>query len=221
MISPTFNQIIILLKKDFTLEYRQKYAIGAVFLYVLATVYIVFTSLTRLPDELWHSLFWVIILFAAMNAVLKSFIQESAGRQIYLYTIVSPYSVLISKILYNSLVLLSISLLCFGSMVVFAGNPIQQAGLFSGAVFLGGVGLATTLTFVASVASKGSNQATLMAILGFPVVIPVLLTSLKITAQATGMVQDDEIRIDFQILIGLNILILGISLLLFPYLWKD
>lgn len=216
-----FREISTLLRKELTIEYRQKYALGSVLLYVFATVYIVYTAITRLPDEIWYAQYWIIILFAAINAVLKSFVQESPARQLYLYTMVSPHSIILSKIIYNVLVLLSICVLCYLAMMLFVGSPVKDTALFLLAIFLGASGLGTSLTFVASVASKGSNQSTLMAILGFPVIIPVLLIVLKISAQATGLIADDAIGADIQILVGLNILLISLSIFLFPFIWRD
>jgi len=215
------REITVLLKKEFTIEYRQKYALGSVLLYVFATVYIVYTAIARFPDEIWYAQYWIIILFAAINAVLKSFVQESPARQLYLYSMVSPYSVILSKIIYNFIVLLTICFLCYGAMILFVGSPVKDTVLFLISILLGASGLGTALTFVASVAAKGSNQSTLMAILGFPVIIPVLLIVLKVSAQATGLIADDQILSDIQILLGLNILMVALSIFLFPYIWRD
>jgi heme exporter protein B len=216
-----FKEIFVILEKEFKVEYRQKYAIGSILLYVFAAVYIVYTAITRLPNEIWHAQYWIIVLFAAMNAVLKSFVQDTPSRQLYLYTLLSPYSVILAKMLYNGVVLILLCILCFGTMTLFTGSPTKDFGLFTLSIFLGSFGLATTLTFIASVAAKGNNQSTLMAILGFPVIIPVLLIVLKMTAQANGIVADDSLISDIQILIGFNFLLVGLALFLFPFVWKD
>lgn len=215
------KEIAVLLRKEMTIEYRQKYAIGGIFLYVLSTVYIIYTAISRFPDEIWGAQFWIIVLFAAINAVLKGFVQESSGQKLYLYTVVSPYSIILSKIIYNLTLLIIISCLSYVAMVLFLGSPIKDTFLFFTSVFLGASGLGIALTFVAAVASRGSNQATLMAILGFPVIIPVLLIVLKITSQSTGLIGDDDISSDIQILLGIDILLIGLALYLFPFLWKD
>ena len=207
--------------KEMTIEYRQKYAISGILLYVLSTVYIIYTSITRFPEEIWGALYWVIILFAAINAVLKGFVQETSGQRLFLYTLVSPYSIILSKIIYNLVLLMVICMLSYFAMFIFLGSPVKQTLLFFTGIFLGASGLGIALTFVAAVASRGSNQATLMAILGFPVIIPVLLIVLKLTAQSVGLINDEHIMSDIQILIGVDLLLIGLSLYLFPFLWKD
>ena len=215
------KEILVILEKELKVEYRQKYALGSILLYVFASVYIVYTAITRLPNEIWHAQYWIIVLFAAMNAVLKSFIQDTPSKQLYLYTLLSPYSIILAKMLYNGLVLMALCILCFGAMTLFTGSPTKDIGLFTVAIFLGSFGLATALTFIASVAARGSNQSTLMAILGFPVIIPVLLIVLKMTAQANGIISDESLISDIQILVGFNFLLVGLALFLFPFVWKD
>jgi hypothetical protein len=43
----------------------------------------------------WNSLYWIIILFSAVNAVAKSFVQEHQGRQLYYYMIASPEAIIL------------------------------------------------------------------------------------------------------------------------------
>ena len=93
------RQFFELLRKEFLLEWREKYAIGGILLYVISTVFVVFLSFANAPINplVWTVLLWIIILFAAINAVVKSFIQESGSRQLYYYTLLDPYQVLFSK----------------------------------------------------------------------------------------------------------------------------
>lgn len=215
------NSILVLLQKEFTLEFRQKYAIGGVFLYVFSTVFIVYSAFIQIPATVWNVQFWLIILFAAVNAFLKSFVSENNDKQLYLYQLVSPLTVIISKLIYNLLILLMITGLAFLALVLLAGNPVRDAGLFFLTALVGAAGISIAFTFIAAIASKGSNQATLMAILGFPVIIPILLTIMKLSANALGLIQDTAILSDLGILLGLDALLLSLTLLLFPFLWKD
>src|SRR5690606_21194735 len=182
---------------------------------------IVYSAFIQIPTTVWNVQFWLIILFAAVNAFLKSFVSENNDKQLYLYQLVSPLTVIISKLIYNLLILLMITGLAFLALVLLAGNPVRDAGLFFLTALVGAAGISIAFTFIAAIASKGSNQATLMAILGFPVIIPILLTIMKLSANALGLIQDTAILSDLGILLGLDALLLSLTLLLFPFLWKD
>ena len=68
------KEIYFLLRKELVLELRMGYALGGILLYVLSTVFIIFSSFVQLPSQTWNILFWIILLFAAVNAITKSFV---------------------------------------------------------------------------------------------------------------------------------------------------
>ena len=100
------KQIKYLIAKELRLEMRNKYALGGILLYVVSTVFVSYLSFKKIvTPATWNALFWIIFLFASVNAIAKSFISETKGRLLYLYTLTSPQSVILSKIIYNSLLL--------------------------------------------------------------------------------------------------------------------
>jgi heme exporter protein B len=216
-----FTEIWHLLLKDFKLEFRQKYAISGILLYVLSTVFIVYLAFVQLDARVWNTLFWIIILFASVNAVTKSFMQESGYRALYYYSIANPLAVIISKIIYNTILLTAITLLTFGFLSLVAGNPVKDMQLFIVTMLLGSLGLAITLTFISSIAVKANNSATLMAIMGFPVVIPILMTLIKLSAVSLRLIQDTNYDQDILILVAIDLILVSIALVLFPFVWRD
>ncbi len=216
-----FQQLFFLIQKEWTLEWRQKYAIGGILLYVVSTVFIIFLSFRTIQPMVWNVLFWIIALFAAINAVVKSFVQESGSRQLYYYTLANPTILLLSKIIYNAILLFVLMLLTYICLSFIAGNPVVDNGLFFVALSLGAVGFSVAFTFISAISAKASNGATLMAILSFPVVLPILLILIKLSAQALRLLQDTSIQKDIFILVGIDAILIALSFVLFPYLWKD
>src|SRR5687768_8054112 len=132
------RRIIELCKKDILLELRQQHTFFGVLLYIASTIFVLYLSIDQPTSEVWNALFWVILLFICVNAVAKSFLQESRGRMLYFYTIVSPVEFIISKMIYNLFLMIlmtSISLLLF---FVFFNNPVHNLARFTGIVILGG-----------------------------------------------------------------------------------
>ena len=119
------------LKKEILLEWRQKFAINGIFLYVISTVFVCYLSF-RIIDHpaTWNALFWIVILFASTNAVSKSFIQESTGKLLYLYTLASPQAIILSKIIYNMLLVMVLSMITYVFYSLFIGNLVQNQLLF-------------------------------------------------------------------------------------------
>ncbi len=216
-----FKETAYLLRKELLIELRQKYAIGGILLYVISTVFIVYMAFVKVDPVAWNTLFWIVILFASVNAIAKSFVQESGRRQLYYYVLANPTAILLSKILYNVILLLTISLLAYGAFSLVAGNPVRRVGEFVAALFLGSLGLSIAITFVSAIAAKANNSGTLMAILSFPVVIPILMTLIKLSSNALGLMTDTAIQKDMLILLAIDGILLGVAFVLFPFLWRD
>jgi heme exporter protein B len=215
------SEIWFLLKKDITLELRQKYAISGIILYVFSTVFVVYLAFIQLEPRVWNTLFWIIILFASVNAVNKSFTQESGYRALYYYSIANPIAVIVSKMIYNTLLLSFLTLLTFGFLSLIAGNPVKDLQLFITTIFLGSVSLAITLTFISSIAVKANNSATLMAVLSFPIVIPILITLIKLSAVSLRLIQDTSYGQDIVSLLAIDLILISVAFILFPFVWKD
>ena len=215
-----FKEILFLLQKEFLLEWKQKYAISGILLYVSCTVFIIYLAALEMEAGVWNSLFWIIVVFSSVNAVAKSFVQENSNRQLYYYQLVSPLAVILSKMIYNTLLLWVLSGLAYGMFSLFNPSPVEYGDRFLVAILLGGMGFAITLTFVSAIASKANNGATLMAILGFPVMLPILIAVLKISRNAL-VLSMGSIQGSISILMAIDLLLLALAIVLFPYLWRD
>ena len=220
-----WKEIAVLISKEVTLEWRQKFALNGILLYVVSAVFITYLSVGAKQGNIsaptWNALYWIIILFSAVNAVAKSFVQEHQGRQLYYYMIASPEAIILSKIIYNTGLTLILALLGYGVFSVILGNPIQDQGLFILNLVLGAMGFSASLTMVSGIASKAGNNATLMAILSFPVIIPILLMAIRISKNAMDGL-DWSVSMDKLItLLAINAIVAVTGYILFPYLWRS
>lgn len=217
-----FSQIKFLIRKEIMLEWRSKYAFNGILLYVVSTVfvcYLAFREISSAPT--WNALFWIIMLFASVNAITKSFIQESRGRQLYYYTITGPQAIIISKIIYNILLMLLLSIIALGFYTLVFKNPLGDPVFYLLSVLLGSISFASVFTMISGIASKASNGGALMAILSFPVIIPLLVVLIKLSKNAMDGLDRSVSYDEIGVLLAINVIVVTTSLLLFPYLWKD
>ena len=216
------KQIFALLKKDILLEFRQKHTFYGVLLYIASTIFVLYLSIDRPDANVWNGLFWVIQLFVCVNAVAKSFLQESRGRMLYFYSIASPVEFIIAKMIYNLLLMILMSLLSLLLFVIFLDNPVDNSLWFIGIVVLGGASISIVFTLMSAIAAKAQQNAALIAILGFPVILPQLLLLMRLSKAAFAEVFREGAVIQLSLLItGLDILVIAMAVILFPYLWKD
>ena len=169
----------------------------------------------------WNALFWIIMLFISINAVAKSFLQERQGRQLYYYFLASPQAIIVSKMFYNFLLMVIFSGICFFFYSVILGNPVQDNLYFLWAVLLGAMGFSSSLTLISAITSKASANASLMAVLSFPVIIPMLLMLLKLSKNAIDGLDRSVSQDEIVILVSVNLMLAAISYILFPYLWRS
>ena len=216
----SLRHIVNLFKKDVLLEIRQQYSFYGILLYIGATVFVLFMAIEEPESKVWNGLFWVIQLFICINAVAKSFLQESKGRMLYFYSIASPVDFVLAKLLFNSLLMLVMSLLSILLFTLFLGNPVQKAGPFIGLVLLGGWSLSLVFTFLAAIAAKAQQNAAIMAVLGFPLIIPQLLLLMKLSNAAFNPALTIPIS-TVLLLVALDVMIILLAVILFPFLWKD
>jgi heme exporter protein B len=170
----------------------------------------------------WNSLFWVIQLFVCVNTVAKSFLQENKGRMLYFYSIASPVEFIIGKLIFNVILMLMMSLVSLVLFFIFLDNPVSDSLRFVGIVLLGGTSISLVFTLMSAIAAKAQQNAALIAILGFPVILPQLLLLMRLSKSAFSEVFRDGAVFQLAGLTGLmDLLVIVLAVILFPYLWKD
>jgi heme exporter protein B len=217
------KRVYALLQKDLLLEFRQKHTFYGILLYIASTVFVIYLSFPDKPDATtWNSLFWIIQLFICVNAVAKSFLQESKGRMLYFYSIVSPVAFIISKIIYNVLLMVLMSSISLILFFFFLSNPVSNALQFTGIVILGGISISLVFTLMSAIAAKAQQNAALIAIMGFPIILPQLMLLMKLSKVAFAEVFKAGAVLQLSgLIMGLDVLVIAMAIVLFPYLWKD
>ncbi|MBI2282280.1 MAG: heme exporter protein CcmB [Bacteroidetes bacterium] len=215
------QRILALMQKDLLLEARQQYTLYGILLYLASTIFVVYLSMDQPEEKVWNGLFWVIQLFVCINAVAKSFLQENRGRMLYFYSIAGARDFVLSKLLFNALLMIVMSLLSLGVFTVLLGNPLENGLIFVFITCLGGVSLSLVFTFLAAIAAKAQQQAALMAIMGFPIIIPQLLLLMKISSTAFASVIQGGWWQMVGLLAGLDLMVIALAVILFPFLWRD
>lgn len=216
------SKIITLLKKDFLLELRQQHTFFGILLYVASTIFVLYLAMGQPESTVYNGLFWMIQLFVCVNAVAKSFLQESKGRMLYFFSITSPVNFIIAKLIYSSVVMLLMVLVSLLLFRILLGNPVMNQFQFIGIACLGGFSLSLVFTLMAAIAAKAQQNAAVMAILGFPLIIPQLMLLIRLSKSAMGEVFREGALLQISLLlVGLDVLVIVLAIVLFPFLWKD
>ncbi|MCD9019611.1 heme exporter protein CcmB [Parachryseolinea silvisoli] len=217
--------LLTLIRKEFMLELRRKAVISGIGLYMFSLIFICYLTFSlrqnSINEATWSALFWLAILFSVVNSVAKSFIGEKRGVSIYYYTLASPQVVILSKILYNTLLCLVLSFTGYGLFALFIDNPVQDTLYFLLTLLLTSMGFSSALTLISGIAAKANNSHILMAVLSFPVVIAILLMAIRLTKNVLDGIDRSASLDELLNLLAINCILTALAYLLFPYIWRS
>ena len=110
-----------------------------------------------------------------------------------------------------------LSLLIFSALL---GNVIPKLLPFIGITLLGSLSLSLVFTFLAAIAAKAQQSPVIMAILGFPVIIVQLMLLMRLSNTAFAPLLTIPIS-TVLLLAAMDLLVVLLAIILFPFLWKD
>lgn len=217
--------IKILLQKELKLELRRKSVISGIALYLLSLIFICYLTFSlrnnAINEATWSALFWLTILFSVVNTVAKSFIGEKRGISIYYYSISSPQLIIISKILYNTILSFVLSIAGYLLFQIFIDNPVEDHAFFLLTLVLTSIGFSGALTLISGIAARANNSNILMAVLSFPIVISILLMAVRITKNVLDGIDRSASYDELLNLLAINGILTTLAYLLFPYVWRS
>jgi heme exporter protein B len=231
-----WKEILNLLRKELMLEWKQKYAFNGLLLYVLCMVVVISLAFTdgievdgerfqlnvlQISGSAWNIIFWIILFFVAINAIAKSFVGEREGNLLYLYSVASPLAIIIAKILYNTLLLGAIGVVTFFFYALLGGAEVKSMDIFLVAILLGSYAFSANLTLVSAISAKAENRTTLLAVLSFPLIVPLLINQIDITQQAMEGMRWPDVREALGLSLGVGVALTLVSIVLFPFVWRD
>jgi len=205
--------------KEFRLEWRRSHSLAGVLLYSALSVYLVGIGLRAVVTDLvWAVFFWVILLFAAVNAIGRSFLAEREGHLLYLYGLVPPQAVLLAKLLFNILLLCVIALFTFIFYVFIVRHEGGLPLTLLPALLLGAFSLSGTLTLMSALTQRTGAGPALMAVLSLPLLVPQLLLLIRYSQSALL----DVVRwAELGGLAGFGLANLLLAVILYPFLWRE
>ncbi len=217
----SIRHIFTLFRKEILLEFRQQYSFYGVLLYVASTIFVLYLAMGQPENTVWNGLFWMMQLFICVNAVAKSFLQESRGRQLYFYSVCHPVHFMLAKMIFNACFMLLMSLLSLLLFQLFLGSPVSHPVLFIAISCFGAISISLVFSFLAAIAARAQQNAALMAILGFPLIIPELMLLMRMSSIAFSDVFQSGLMSIILLFFCFDIMVIVLSVILFPFLWKD
>jgi heme exporter protein B len=202
------RRALALLGHDVRRETRQAQALAGSLLYLVAGVFAAQLLLRPVGPAAWLT-------------VSRSCLGQSRGLHLYYRVSVPGVAWWLTKVMTGTLMLWVLMGFCAVLMALWMGYPIQDTGLFVLTLLLGAPMLVTVLTLVSAMSQGASQPAQLMPVLGFPLLVPGLLLVHRLSKLALDGLSWDLVWTYAGAMVGLNLMLLALGVLLFPFLWRD
>ena len=190
-------------------------------IYVVSTVFVIYFSFSgSMDDRVWIGIYWIILLFVVVNMTIRSFSAEANRQFYYIRSMAKPAQIMLAKLIYNGVYFIILSGLTLLIISLFLGFNVEMKYRFMLVVFLGALGLANMFTLLSAITARIENAA-LIAILGFPIVIPLILLAIRMSVRCLDPLMTDNFGTEVMALAVMDVLIIGLAVILFTYLWRD
>lgn len=215
------KQIKQLFLKEFRMELRNKYALWSLVLLLTVSVFIIYTIQKEASNKVWHSLFYVVLIFGVVQNIGRSFLMENSGSLLYYKFLVDSRAIILSKIAYQFLVNAFFLGVLTALMSFWLPQGIPHFTEYIVTALLFTLCNSAVFTFNSALALGAKNSSLVAMILSLPLLIPSLLVSLRSASKAISPLDSHLFIQDWGVLILLLIMQLVLSVVLFKYVWEE
>jgi heme exporter protein B len=214
-----------LFQKDFHSELRTRYAVNSLAMFILVALSVILFSIgnERITQALTGGLFWVVIFFTAMSGLARAFVsEEERGTSLTLQLIAEPSTIFSGKLLFNLILVFAMNIIITVLYsALFEEFVIKNLFLFVLTFILGNIGIAVSSTIIAAIIAKAGSKGTLYPVLSFPILLPLIITSVRLTLFALSGNSLGESKIELLIIACYDVVMISASYMLFDFIWKD
>ena len=215
-----------ILLKEVRAEFRARELLNTTFVFALVVVVMFSFAFDHTAAEsrrFGPGLLWIALLFAGSLMLQPSFAREHSNDTLDALCLapVSPFAILLGKILANVIFLGACEVLLLPMFAVFYNVALVPVlGRLVFVLWLGTFGLAVTGTVFSAVAAQARMRELLLPLLLLPVLVPLLLAAVEATA---GLLSDTpELQSTWiELLVGFDVMFFTVSWLLSDFLLQE
>ncbi|MFA6571764.1 MAG: heme exporter protein CcmB [Bacteroidota bacterium] len=219
------KKVLAVLYKDLFSEFRTRYSISTILLFVVTTVTMlaISTMTEKLSNGLVAGFVWIIMFFSAMTGLAKSFVsEEERGTSFLLKISTSSGAVYFGKLLYNTILSIAINSLAIMLLfLVFGSIEIKTYSIFLTNHFLGSLGLAGGTTIISAIIARAATKGALFPVLAFPIVLPLILLGIETTQMSFEGKLFSEAQTNLQLILAYCGIMITASYFLFHFIWEE
>ena len=179
------RQIAAIVRKDFLVGTRRRASFAAMLMFSLTAVasLSLATGGAVIDENLLAALLWVVIFFAASAGIAGTFEDEAAaGTLATLKLYAAPQAVLFGKMISTLVNLTALTIFLLPIFLILFDCNVAHIFLLFATIFLGIIGISGAGTLTAALTVSATVKGGLFAILLFPIVLPIFLPAIQLTA---------------------------------------
>lgn len=215
---------LTILKKEIAIELRTRYAMNTLLAFTGAALLLILFTLRadQMSPTPKSGLIWIIILFAAMTGMMRSFVHEADKKTWDLLKLhARPVEIFAGKILYNFLFLLILHIFTFFFYLLMMNMSVVSVPYLIAAILFGSAGLASVTTLSSAMIARADRRGSVFSVLCIPLLVPLLLILTSVTKTALIEGATPDALNDLSALIGYCGVTITAGILLFDFIWED
>jgi heme exporter protein B len=210
--------------KDLQLELRSRYAINTVLAFVASSLMIILFSvrIAELPPAARGAIGWIVLLYAAMASLSRSFVMETEKNTFDLLRLnVSGMAVYTGKLLYNLLFTALVTVVVMAAYWILSGIEIGNPIFMIIILLFGIIGFSSISTLLGAIVAQATRKGAIFAVISLPLLLPLILL---LSGTTTAAIEGKPIGDHFNEIIALFSfcgVTITMSVLLFEFTWYD
>lgn len=220
------RKVLAVVAKDVAAELRTREMMFSMFIFSLLVILIFNFAFDLRADNvtvLAPGVLWVAISFSGMLGLSRSFILEKdrGALEGLLLTPVDRGAIYLGKVIGNVLFIGVVTLIVLPLFIVFFNQSLAFLPALAGVALLGIIGLAGVGTLFSAMAIHTRAREVLLPIMLFPVVVPVIIAAVRLTAAVLDGTPFDEVQKWLALVVAFDVIFLTASMMLFDFVVEE
>jgi len=220
-----FRQLYAILAKELQVEWRTKETLSAMLVFALL-VLVIFNFAFDLQGVdirvFGPGVLWVAFSFSGIIGLGRSFAGERDRGSLdgMLLAPVDRGAIFLGKTFANFLFILTMEIVTLPLFVILFNAPMQWFPLV-GFILMGTAGFAAVGTLLSAIAASTRMRDVMLPVLLFPVLIPLLVASVKLTQGALQELPFSDYQGWFNLLLAYDVIFLVVAFLTFEFVVEE
>jgi heme exporter protein B len=220
------GKVFAIVGKDIATELRTKEMSGAMFVFSLLILFVfnfAFDLRAENLQTLAPGVLWIAIVFAGMVGLSRSFILERDQGVLdgLLLAPVDRSAIFFGKMIGNVLFISFVEIIILPFFIVLFNQSLAVVPQLIGVIILGTIGFASVGTLFSAMAVHTRAREVLLPIMLFPVIIPVMLSAVRLTAAILDNTPFEDVRHWLALLVAFDVIFIAASFILFDFVVEE